>query len=109
MSVRLRKRERDRIAIVAEILEMAREGVLKSNIMWRAGLSYDMLNGYLGLMMDTKLLDKVLMKNKVVFKASNKGMRFLYHCHEIMDLLETEDNGHEPCRRIQLLPSSDSS
>jgi predicted transcriptional regulator len=109
MSIRLRKRERDRIAIVAEILEMAREGVLKSNIMWRAGLSYDMLNGYLGLMINAKLLDKVLIKNKVVFKASSKGVRFLYHCHEIMDLLGTDDDGEERSRKIQLLPSNDSS
>ena len=106
MEIRLRKRERDRIAIVAEILEMARGGVLKSNIMWRAGLSYDMLNGYLGLMMNARLLDKVLLKNKEVFKPTERGMKFLYHCREIMELLETEDNGHEPCRKIQLLPCS---
>lgn len=106
METRLRKRERDRIAIVAEILEMARGGVLKSNIMWRAGLSYEMLNAYVGLMMNARLLDKVLMKNKVVFKPTDRGMKFLYHCREIMELLGTENDGHEPCRRIQLLPSS---
>ena len=106
MEDRLRKRERDRIALVAEILEMARDGVLKSNIMWRAGLSYDMLNGYLGLMTNSKLLDKVLRKNRIVFKATNRGMKFLHHCHEIMELLEAEDGRHEPYRRIQLLPSS---
>ena len=106
METQLRKRERDRIAIVAEILEMSRGGVLKSNIMWRAGLSYEMLNGYLGLMMNARLLDKVLMKNKMVFKPTDRGLKFLYHCREIMELLETEDEEHEPCRRIQLLPSS---
>jgi len=106
LEIRLRKRERDRIAIVAEILEMARGGVLKSNIMWRAGLSYDMLNGYLGLMMNTKLLDKVLVKKKIVFKPTERGMKFLYHCREIMELLTTEDDEHEPCRKIQLLPCS---
>jgi predicted transcriptional regulator len=106
LETRLRKRERDRIAIVAEILEMARGGVLKSNIMWRAGLSYDMLNGYLGLMMNARLMDKVLMKNKVVFKPTDRGIKFLYHCREIMELLETEEDEHEPCRKIQLLPIS---
>ena len=106
METRLRKRERDRIAIVAEILEMARGGVLKSNIMWRAGLSYEMLNEYVGLMMDAMLLDTVLMKNKLMFKPTDRGLKFLYHCHEIMELLETEDDGHKPYRRIQLLPNS---
>jgi predicted transcriptional regulator len=109
MSVRLRKRERDRIGIVAEILEMARGGVLKSSIMWRARLSYIMLNGYLGLMMNTKLLDKVLMNKKVVFKTTDRGLKFLHHCYEIMELLETEDDGNKLYRRVQLLPTSLSS
>jgi predicted transcriptional regulator len=104
VNIRLRKRERDRIAIVAEILEIARGGVLKSSIMWRAGLSYDMLIEYLGLMTNAKLLDKVALKNKVVFKATDRGMKFLYHCYEIMELLETEDDEHRPYRRIQILP-----
>lgn len=106
MAVRLRKRGRDRIGIVAEILDMARDGVLKTNIMWRAGLSHLMLNGYLGLMLNAKLLDKVLLNNKVMFKTTSRGMKFLYHCYEIMELLETEDDRHQPYRRIQLLPSS---
>lgn len=106
MNVWLRKRERDRIAIVAEILEMARDGVLKTNIMWRARLNHPMLNGYLGLMMNTKLLDEELLKNKVVFKTTNRGMKFLYHCHKIMELLKTKDDGDKSSRRIQLLPSS---
>jgi predicted transcriptional regulator len=109
MSVRLRKRERDRIGIVAEILEMARGGVLKSSIMWRARLSYIMLNGYLGLMMNTKLLDKVLMNKKIVFKTTDRGLKFLHHCYEIMELLETEDDGNKLYRRVQLLPTSLSS
>jgi predicted transcriptional regulator len=97
MGARLRKRERDRVAIVAEILEMARHGVLKTNIMWRAGLNYGMLNGYLGIMMSSRLLDEVLLKDKIVFKATDRGMKFLYHCHEIMELLKPEDDRDEPC------------
>lgn len=106
VSAHLRKRERDRITIIAEILDMARDGVLKTNIMWKARLSYFMLNGYLGTMMKTKLLDRVLSNNKVVFKTSDKGMEFLYHCYKILELLETEDSGHRMRRPIQLLPSS---
>jgi predicted transcriptional regulator len=105
METRLRKRERDRIAIVAEILDMARYGVLKSNIMWRARLSYEMLNDYLGLMVKSKLVEKVLMNNRVVFKPTDKGIKFLYHCQEIKALLDGEDERSESYRRI-LLPST---
>lgn len=106
MDIRRRKSERDRIAIVAEILEMARQGVLKTNIMYRAGLNSLMLNKYIGLMTNAKLLDKVLMNDRVVFKATKKGIEFLHYCYEITRLLEIEDGKDQPSGRIQLLPSS---
>jgi len=106
MDIRRRKSERDRVAIVAEILEMAREGVLKTNIMYRAGLNSIMLNKYLGLMMSAKLLDKVLLNGRVVFKVTKRGMEFLYHCYEITRLLETEDSKNQACGKVQPLPSS---
>jgi predicted transcriptional regulator len=106
MGVRLRKRERDRLGIVAEILEMARDGALKSNIMWKAGLSYFMLNGYLKLMTDTKLLGKQLLDEKILFKTTDKGLKFLYHCYEIIGLLETEEEGNKLYGRIRLLPAT---
>lgn len=106
MDIRCRKSGRDRIAIVAEILEMAREGVLKTNIMYRAGLNSLMLNKYLGLMMGAKLLDKVLLNGRVVFKATKRGIEFLHYCYEITRLLEIEDGKDQPGGRIQLLPSS---
>lgn len=56
--------------------------------------------------MNTKLLDKVLLNNKVVSKTTDRDMEFLYHSHEIMELLETEDDKDKPYRRIQLLPNS---
>jgi predicted transcriptional regulator len=106
MDVRLRKSGRDRIAIVAEILEMAREGVLKTNIMYRAGLNSIMLSKYLGLMMSAKLLEKVLLNGRVVFKATKRGMEFLHYCYEIARLLETDDCKNKLGESVQLLPSN---
>ena len=105
INVQLRNSGRDRIAIVAEILEMARQGVLKTNIMYKAGLNSNMLNRYLALMINAKLLDKVLLKDRVVYKATHKGIEFLYHCYEIERLLETENLANKPNGRTQLLPS----
>jgi predicted transcriptional regulator len=106
MDIRLRNSGRDRIAIVAEILEMAREGVLKTNIMYRAGLNSLMLNKYLGLMTNAKLLEKVLLNGRVVFKATKRGTEFLHYCYEITRLLEPEDGKNKIGERVQLLPSS---
>lgn len=104
INAQCRKPYRDRVALVAEILEMACDGVRKTNIMYRAGMSSLMLNRYLGLMMNAKLLDIVLLNNKEVLKATDRGMEFLHHCQEIKELLETEDDSRrKPYRKIQLV------
>jgi predicted transcriptional regulator len=54
-----------------------------------------MLNGYLKLMIDTNLLDKQSLDEKMVFKTTDRGLKSLYYCHEIMELLETEDDEHK--------------
>lgn len=101
-----RKPYRDKVAIVAEILEMAYNGVQKTSIMYGVGLSSLMLNRYMGVMMNARLLDIALLNDKVVLKATDRGKEFLHHCHEIIELLETEDDDrHRPYRRIQLIPS----
>ena len=72
---------------------MAVDGELKSNIMWRAGLNYQMLNKYIELMMKADLIQQVLMNKKLVFKSTSRGMKYLYHCYSIMELLgESEDD-----------------
>jgi predicted transcriptional regulator len=102
LSIRSRKPYRDRVAIVAEILEMASGGVQKTSLMYKVGLSSLMLGRYMRLMMNAKLVDVGLMNNKVVLRATEKGKEFLLHCQEIIDLLENENNTlHGPCRRIQ--------
>jgi predicted transcriptional regulator len=105
INIELRNSGRDRIAIVAEILEMARQGILKTNIMYNVGLNSDMLNRYVGLMMNTKLLEKVLLNKRVVYKTTHKGIEFMYHCCEIERLLETENDATKPNRGTEILPS----
>lgn len=104
MVLRARKRERDRVAIVAEILEMSRDGELKSNIMWKAGLSYLMLSGYLKLMTTSGLLDESEMNNKTVFRTSERGLRFIHYCNEITELLKIDNVETKLYDRIRLLP-----
>lgn len=97
-----RKPYRDRVAIVAQILEMAYGGVQKTNLMYKVGLSSLMLGRYMRLMMNAKLVEIGLMNNRVILRATDRGKEFLLHCQEIIDLLETEDNAlQKPYRRIQ--------
>ena len=101
VTVRCRKPYRDRVAVIAEILEMARVGVQKTDIMYKVGMSSTMLNRYMWRMMNAKLVDTTLLNSKVILKATERGKEFLHHCREITELLEPENgNANRPSRKI---------
>ena len=50
-------KRRDKLYIIAEILEIAKEGILKTQIMYRANLSFTQLNEYLKFMLKINLLE----------------------------------------------------
>lgn len=81
------RRRRDRLFIMAEILDVAREGVLKTQIMYRANLSFAQLNEYLSLLLDLKLLKTVTSSDKTHYETTNKGLRYLQSYQAIRELL----------------------
>ena len=88
-------RRRDKLYIIAEILEIAKEGTLKTQIMYRANLSFTQLNDYLTLMLKISLLDKNEENDKEIYRATKKGMDFLERYRDITQLLKMdEDNGN---------------
>jgi len=85
------QKRRDKLFIIAEILEIAREGTLKTQIMYRANLSFTQLNQYLKLLTEIKLLEKVKKNDKSIYLTTEKGMKFLQNYREISQLLMTEN------------------
>ena len=84
------RRRRDRMLIMAEILEVALDEALKTQMMYRANLSFAQLKEYLRLLLDLKLLKKIRNNGKGVYKTTSKGARFLQSYKEIQDLLRKE-------------------
>ncbi len=80
-------KRRDKLVIMAEIMDIARNGALKTQIMYRANLSFSQLNDYLKLLANTSLLSKTVCDGKEVYRATEKGKDFLYKHVEIMELL----------------------
>ncbi len=72
---------------MAEILDVAREGVLKTQIMYRANLSFAQLNEYLRLLLDLDLLKVVETPKKTIYETTDKGLRYLQSYREIKKLL----------------------
>lgn len=84
------RRRRDRLHIMAEILEVTIDGVLKTQIMYKANLSFAQLNEYLKVLLDLKLIKVHNTNEKRYYKTTPKGIRYLQSYREIRELLRTE-------------------
>lgn len=73
---------------MAEILNIAGEGTLKTDIMYRANLSFAQLNEYLSFMEYIKLLKKEIEGSRVVYVATSKGRRYLDNFKAIKSLIK---------------------
>jgi predicted transcriptional regulator len=83
-------KRRDRLVIMAEIIGLAKKGISKTHIMFKANLSFSQLNQYLELLSNTALLEKISIDEKVVYHATEKGLEFLEKQQEAIDLLKED-------------------
>jgi predicted transcriptional regulator len=88
-------KRRDKLYIIAEILEIAKDGTLKTQIMYKANLSFTQLNDYLGFMLRISLIDKTVENDREIYRATEKGLDFLQRYREISELLKDENNNYK--------------
>ncbi len=86
-------KRRDQTVIMAEIMDITKTGALKTQIMYKANLSFSQLSRYLKVLTATDLLVKTAYNGKEVFKATAKGKDFLAMHEEMMDLLCGDPTG----------------
>jgi len=86
-------KRRDKLSIIAEILEISKDGSLKTQIMYKANLSFAQLNEYLKFMLKIQLLKKSVDRGKDVYGATPKKMEFLQRHSDLTGLLMEEANG----------------
>ncbi|MEM2281312.1 MAG: winged helix-turn-helix domain-containing protein [Candidatus Bathyarchaeia archaeon] len=94
------QKRRDKLFIIAGILDIAKEGVLKTQIMYKASLSFAQLNDYLKLMEKANLIDRRVENGKEIYKITQKGLEFLRHYQELIRLLKAEDENRKNNIRI---------
>ena len=87
-------RRRDRLYIMAQILEITKDGSLKTQIMYKANLSFSQLKEYLSLLIEMKLLETTVNANKTVYRMTRKGSEYLRNYKQITDLLLSEEDGN---------------
>ena len=84
------RRRRDRLQIIAEILQTAKDGALKTPIMYKANLSFAQLNEYLSYLLEIKLLETITKDGERIYKATDKGLKYLQGHMKIRSLLQEE-------------------
>jgi predicted transcriptional regulator len=102
----LSSKRRDKLDIIAEITAISKDGALKTQIMYKANLSFAQLNEYLKLLTHLNMLEKNSTQGRDVYQATKKGLNFLQRHQEIMDLLcenQTSRNGVRipPCTLLK--------
>ena len=86
------RKRRDKLYIMSEILEIAKDGALKTQIMYRANLSFTQLNDYLEFMLEIHLLEKIKRNDKDIYRSTRKGLDFLERYRHITELLKDEND-----------------
>lgn len=85
------RKRRDRLHIMAEVLVVTRDGALKTQIMYKANLSFAQLKEYLSLLLGLGLLATRKRGQKMIYKTTRKGMEYLKSYEEIRALLGNEE------------------
>jgi predicted transcriptional regulator len=88
------RKRRDRLFIIAEMLDIAKDGALKTQIMYKANLSFSQLNTYLELLLETELLEIMEKGGKTIYKTTKKGCKYIEHYKEIIDTLSNNSNNN---------------
>ncbi len=74
---------------MAQILEITKEGTLKTQIMYKANLSFTQLNYYLQFMLYNNLIIHRTREDREVYIITLKGLSFLQMHSELVQLLRT--------------------
>jgi predicted transcriptional regulator len=88
-------RYRDRIGIINDILEVAKEdGVTKTRIMYKANLSHDQMKYYLRILTENYFLYYDLHTQR--FKTTEKGLRVIEAYRRIEDMVKAQQQLSPP-------------
>lgn len=77
-------RRRERHDIIMQILEIARAGSRKTNIMSKAGLSFSQLEAYLNALKREHFITEEL----DIWKSTEKGVQIIVACKICQDLVK---------------------
>ena len=85
-----RPKRRDKLVIMTEIIGIAVKGTSKTQIMYKANLSFSQLKRYLALLSRHRLLKKSAYDGREIYRATPKGVEFMERQQQIINLINEE-------------------
>jgi predicted transcriptional regulator len=85
------RKRRDRLYIISEILTIAKGGCLKTQIMYRANLSFAQLNEYLSFLIKMDLLKVKTENRRNTYRTTAKGEKYLEKYRDLANLLGSNE------------------
>jgi predicted transcriptional regulator len=86
-------KRREKLVIMTEIINIAKQGASKTRIMFKASLSFNQLNQYLSFLSRSGLLEKFTDNEREIYKATPKGQEFMERQQQVLDLLNEDAHG----------------
>jgi predicted transcriptional regulator len=84
-------KRRSEMEILALILKVAREGVIKSKIVYRANISVAQTNKFLSYLINEGFLrEKIISKRSKLFCTTDKGNLYLFYWSKMTSLFEKQ-------------------
>jgi predicted transcriptional regulator len=77
------------MSIIANILDISRGPVLKTQIMYKANLSFTQLQEYLIFLLTTNMIAQTRIEEKEMYRITPEGTNFLRKHSELIHLLNT--------------------
>ncbi len=87
-----KQKRRDHLCIIADMLDTARHGALKTQIMYKANLSFTQLNEYLDFLVTNNLIIQTTSEGKEIYLITRKGSDFLRKHIELTRMLNNNSN-----------------
>lgn len=82
---------RDRLHIMAEIMEVAKGSQLKTRIMYKVNLSFSQVNEYLSFLTEMGFLRVRVENRKKLYETTAKGKLYIKNYIEMSNLLRSQD------------------
>ena len=83
-----RFKNRSRMVIISNILELAKDGVMKTHLMYQCNLSYTMLRDYLSYLKDRGMLEEIPGNENhkgTIYRTTDRGARFQSDYKALLD------------------------